>query len=135
MKSQWKELDHTADIAVSITAENLSSLFTTAAQALFALACVPGLTMKGETYRVVLTAPDVETLLIDWLNELLYLSEKHEACFTHFTFRYLTLTTLSAECGAQDIEDTRRVIKAATFHNIAVTKTASGFQTVIVFDT
>ena len=135
MKNRWTELDHTADIAISVTGENLASLFTTAAHALFTLAYEPGHRTKDETYPVILTAPDVESLLIDWLNELLYLSEKHDAYFYDFTVRSLTVTTLSIECAARDILETRRGIKAATFHNIAVKETASGFETVIVFDT
>ncbi|MDF1515383.1 MAG: archease, partial [Anaerolineae bacterium] len=86
MSGRWSELDHTADLAVEITGVTLRALFATAANALCALAFEAGECCCERPWRVELSAPDAETLLIAWLNELLYLSEKHNACFSHIDF-------------------------------------------------
>ena len=86
-------------------------------------------------FNVTLSAPDTETLLIDWLNELLYLSEMHNAYCFKFQFLKFDPTELSARVEASCILETKRTIKAATFHNIAIEKDSDGYHTEIVFDT
>lgn len=40
--------------------------------------------VSGETEEVLLTSPDLESLLVDWLSELLYLFEVDEVVFWKF---------------------------------------------------
>lgn len=130
----WEEIDHTADLALRVRGANLEDLFTAAAQGMFALsaASAPGGSLHRETFT--LSAPDVETLLVDWLNELLYLSERHDVAFTAFAFDDLTSERLAATVSGRPIATRRAGIKAATFHNLEVTRTSDGYATEITFD-
>jgi SHS2 domain-containing protein len=134
MNGYWRELDHTADLAIEVFGSDLQALFITSAQALFASAFEPGSQAAVRHFSVQLSASDVETLLIDWLNELLYLSEKHNAYFTTYVIDNINATTLTARVDAVDIGSTRQYIKAATFHNIAIQQVKDGLRTEIVFD-
>ena len=134
MTGHWRELDHTADLAIQVYGSDLEELFTVSAQGLFALAFEPGSRQATRQFTVKLSAPDVETLLIDWLNELLYLSEKHNAFFSGFNFHAINTTSLSAGVEAVSIHSIKQYIKAATFHNIVITQQSDGFHTEVVFD-
>jgi SHS2 domain-containing protein len=134
MTGYWCELDHTADLAVKVYGSNLEALFTAAAQALFELAFEPASQQASRQFSVNLAAPDVETLLVDWLNELLYLSEIHGVYFTKFSFLTILPTKLSANLDALKLSATKQVIKAATFHNISIDERNDGLHTTVVFD-
>lgn len=131
----WQEIEHTADLALHLWADDLPDLFTTAAQGMFAFIVTDSAAAPTRAVAVTLEAQDVETLLIDWLNELLYWADVAGLAFTTFDFTGLTPTRLSATAHGRPITAYAKYIKAATFHNLAVIKTSSGYETEIVFDT
>lgn len=133
---RWEELDHTADLALRVWAPDYASLFTAAAQGMFSLLADLRSIERTECRRVSLTAPDVETLLIDWLNELLYFGETEPlSAYADFDFDILTSTHLEATVVGGPVPEYRGYIKAATFHNLEVRRTSEGYETEIVFDT
>ena len=134
MTGYWLERDHTADCAIEVVGSDLETLFITAAQGLFELAFESRDPVIIQQFCVEISAPDVETLLIDWLNELLYLSDKHNVYISGFYILHLVSTHLSAHVLATRLGSTKQYIKAATFHNIDVLETEDGFKTEIVFD-
>ena len=134
MTGHWQELDHTADLAIKVCGTNLEELFAASAQGLCSLAFEPGSLQAQGHFDIKLSASDCESLLIDWLNELLYLSEKHNVTFLEFNFHSISHTELDASVGATCISLTKQIIKAATFHNIEITQQRNTLNTEIVFD-
>lgn len=135
-RGSWEELDHTADLALRVWAPDYASLFTTAAQGMFSLLADLCAIERTECRRVSLTAPDIETLLIDWLNELLYFGETGPlSAYADFDFDILTSSHLEATVVGGPVSEYRGYIKAATFHNLEVRRTSEGYETEIVFDT
>jgi SHS2 domain-containing protein len=131
----WREIEHTADLALHLWADGLPDLFATAAQGMFSLFVEIDDAAPLETTTLTLTALDVETLLIDWLNELLYLLEVHGIAYTTFEFAELTPTVLTATLRGGPVREYTGYVKAATFHDLAVLTTPAGYETEIVFDT
>ncbi len=131
---RYQEIEHTADLALHLWATDLPDLFTMAAQGMLALFVEVDDT-QPETKTLTLTALDVETLLIDWLNELLYFVEVHGLAFTAFEFAALTPTALSATLRGGPVRAYTGYVKAATFHDLRVVATPEGYETEIVFDT
>jgi len=133
----WEERDHTADLALHVWGEDLPDLFAAAAKGMASLLVDLAQVPTTQRESVVLAAPDVETLLVDWLNELLYLGEMGEtlSAYVAFEFQVLTPTSLEAVIYGGPVAGYREGIKAATFHNLAVRRTAEGYETEIVFDT
>lgn len=69
---------HTADVGIEARGETLSDLFTWAARGLARVAVGPGAGRKRPTLNLPVDlpeAPDLEALLVDWLNHLIYLYE------------------------------------------------------------
>jgi len=83
---------------------------------------------------VSLEALDRESLLVEWLNELLYLAESEGLLLSAFEIESLTDTTLQGRVGGIPAEETRSDIKAATYHDLALEEEEGGWSTLITFD-
>ena len=132
---RWQEIDHTADLAVHIWARDLPDLFATAAKAMFSLIADLDSMLVTSSATIRLQALDVETLLVDWLNELLFLNETQGLAFTAFTFLRLDTTHIECVVEGGEFATYLNYVKAATFHNLEVRQTVHGYETEIVFDT
>jgi len=131
----WEEIEHTADLALHLWATDLPDLFATAARGMLSLFVEVDDAVPVETVDLTLTALDVETLLIDWLNELLYFIEVQGIAFTAFEFATFTPTALTATLRGGPVRVYTGYVKAATFHDLRVVATPAGYETEIVFDT
>jgi SHS2 domain-containing protein len=132
--ARFEEVEHTADIAIRVWGRDLAELFANAA---YGMACQLGGMASGNqnVERLVeLQAYDTETLLVSWLGELLYLSEREESIFTDFEMLEITPTRLRAIVGGRPIEEHKQHIKAVTFSDLEIVRTQVGYETTIVFD-
>jgi SHS2 domain-containing protein len=134
----FEEIEHTADIAIRVRGRSLAEMFANAA---YGMACQmagpPASTdAVGETIErtIELTAYDAETLLVTWLGELLYLSEREECVFTEFDMVEVTASRLQAVARGGPAATDRRHIKAVTFNDLDIVHTDAGYETTIVFD-
>jgi SHS2 domain-containing protein len=132
---RWQEVDHTADLALHVWADNLRDLFATAARGMFSLVADIETVPLERAITIMLEAKDSEMLLVDWLNELLYWNEVEGVTFTIFEFNQLLPTYLHAVVRGGPTPGYGKYVKAATFHNLAITKTTDGYETEIVLDT
>jgi SHS2 domain-containing protein len=132
--SPYREVDHTADWALHVWAPTLEALFVEAARGMYALAgaqAKPGAVVRR---RVELAAEDHEALLVAWLQELLYFTESEELAFTDYHVARLDATHLRAEVEGGPGERLEKAIKAVTYHNLSLRRTADGYETTLVFD-
>ena len=83
---------------------------------------------------VSLEALDRESLLVEWLNELLYLAEREGLLPLAFEIELLTETTLEGRVGGIPARETEWDIKAATYHDLALQKEDGGWSMRITFD-
>ena len=132
---RWQELDHTADLALRVWGADLADVFGTAARGMFALLTDVDGVVVTRSVSVALDSLDAEALLVDWLNELLYLSEAEGLAFTSFVFAVLSPTHLEARVEGGPMQEYWNYIKAATFHNLEIRPTGEGYVTELVFDT
>jgi SHS2 domain-containing protein len=129
----FEEISHTADWSARVWAEDLPSLFVEAARAMNSLSGTvigtgPRLTRTFET-----EGPDVESLLVAFLSELIYYQEQEKLAFDAFDLR-VAAQWLKVGMEGTPIESVDKAIKAVTYHNLKVEKTPEGFETTIVFD-
>ena len=132
-----QEIEHTADWAIRVCARDLVGLFAGAAEGMFGLLTDLSQVTPVRRFEIDLRAIDVETLLIDWLNELLYLSEEHGVVFTGFTIHDLAVhggARLRAQVDGGHPSELFKVIKAATFHGLSIDHDDDGFKAELVFD-
>ena len=72
-RGTYREIEHTADLGVEITAADLPALFASAGEALYALIADPATIENREAIKVSATGANPEDLLHAWLCELLAL--------------------------------------------------------------
>ena len=130
----FEEVEHTADIAIRVRGRDLAELFANAAYGMTCqLADVDGVEPTVR-YSIALEAYDVETLLVSWLGELLYLGERDGCVFADFDVLEVTPTWLRAVAWGGPVQEHGRHIKAVTFSEMEIVRTGEGHETVIVFD-
>ena len=131
----WQEIEHTADVALRVHGATLAELFANAARGMLTLALGGEPAPAGhDRIEVTLSAPDLETLLVDWLTELVYRIEDEAFIPSQVSVRSIEENTLRAEVTGGAGGTLHRHIKAVTYHDLSIEKTDSGFQTTIVFD-
>ncbi|MFH0764028.1 MAG: archease [Candidatus Omnitrophota bacterium] len=138
MTKRYEQFPHTADIGVRVFGGGLKELFENAAFAMFdLLADLEGL--KGDIIKdFEIKAPNKEELLVDWLDELLFNFYTNEIIFYKFEVEEISETRLKAKAFGRPIAANRNrlktEIKAATYSDLNIMKTDSGFQVEIIFD-
>jgi SHS2 domain-containing protein len=78
---------------------------------------------------------DPESLLVKWLNELLYLQEMEGELYRDFEIMYLDGKRLKARVWGGKGHPTKAKVKAATYHNLEIKDVGKGYEAAVVFDT
>ena len=130
----YYELPHTADLALHVEGNSPADLLLHAAQGLTELMqCQLIRESKPAVYQVVLASLDLESLLIDWLNELVYLITVKTFFPANFDIPAIQNYTVKATLNGSSPMRFCRYIKAATFGDLAISKEA-GYQATVIFD-
>ena len=135
-----EELSHTAEIGLCITAPSLAALYACAAAAMCDLAdAQPDRAAPPQVQEVVVAAPDREGLLVDWLNELIFLQETTGAYWPEVTVHSLEEqaggVTLHATVHGWPARQAPRLhIKAVTYHQLRVVAADGGWRAEVFFD-
>lgn len=149
---RYQEVDHTADRALRVWGQDLPDLFVGAARGMYHLMAKLDALVSANWCTIQLEAWDRESLLVDWLNELLFRTEMEGLLFVDFRIESLrdlageqgdssperpgsaNRASLVATVGGVRAPVTRAHIKATTFHNLSLVRDESGWSTVITFD-
>lgn len=128
----------TADKGIRAWGRDLAEVFVNAARGMWSLMVEPGAARLQEMLPVTVEAGDRETLLVAWLNELLYLHEAEGFVASEFAITQLTDTNLKAEVWGERVDRARHSlvghVKAATYHLLQVSPTAGGWEAQVVVD-
>lgn len=134
MPRDFEEIEHTADRAYRAYGRDLRELFVNAARALLAMEGAAEDAGPATARDVRVQGIDRETLLVNWLNELLYLEERHGERYTDVRIAELSEQHLAASLAGVAVTTPKRKIKAVTFHDLKVTRGDEGWQATIVVD-
>lgn len=120
--------EHTADLGIRIRCGTLPELFAEAGQALFELLVENLATVRPlESYSIELQQSQLDLLLFDWLNELLYCFDARHLILCQFDV-VLEGEVLKATVSGEPLDDARHhldhEVKAITYHQLHVTKQA-----------
>ena len=129
----FSEQPHTADWALDVWASNLIGLLQQAARGMYALMQTKLTAEPREAYRFEINAPDREVVLVTFLSELLYFTQRDEVGFDQFDLTW-EAPRLTATVEGAPIESFAKEIKAVTYHNLGVRETERGLEATIVFD-
>ncbi len=137
----FEYLDHTSDICIRATGKSLSEAFCEAARAMFNLMVDIKQVSPKEAVSISISAHSVETLLVEWLGELLSKKDLSGLVFSEF---YASITEKQDECtlsGSAHGEafdasrhDPRTEVKGATYAGLHVWQERGQFIAKCVVD-
>ncbi len=130
----YEEIEHTADWALRVRGADLPALFSNAALGMMELAGVRTENTAGDKRKIELQADDKETLLVDWLHELLVALELEQIAFRDIELEISDGISLAGTVQALPIASMDKPIKAVTFNELDIEESLQGFEATIVFD-
>ncbi len=134
MKPRYEQLEHTADLALRVYGENLRDVFANAAYAMFSqLADIEHIAVELQRH-VSVEGIDYESLLVNWLNELLYLHETEGEVYSIFDIQQLSPKRLQAAVQGGPSREVYTIVKAATYHDLTISQTSDGYTASLVLD-
>lgn len=132
----WHELrEHTGEIVLRVRAPSLNGLFVEAARGLAELSLGRQQARPSGSPRTLsLEARDPAALLVDWLNELIYLAETERWVALEFEEVEATSTTLRLQARGATLDRAPSLVKAATLHGLHLVRENGLMQADVVLD-
>jgi len=135
---KWERLPHTADIQIRVYGDTVKELFECSLQAMFEVLGPIRRHEKKESmveHSFHIMAHDAESLMVDFLSEALYLSEKHGESYDLCVIDIFRPWEILARVRGFAIEGFESgEIKAVTYHQLKVIERDGLWQADIVFD-
>jgi SHS2 domain-containing protein len=136
--TRWHNwVDHTSEVQLQVGAESLAGLAVEAGQAL-SLLLLRGrpadVEPAGPPRTLEVESVDREALMVDWLNEILFVSEVDLWVPVEFEIEEASPTRLKASVRGVAVDGPPSNVKAATFHGLLVTEEDEGLQAEVIFD-
>jgi len=143
MKGTYRQFDHTGDVGIEAAAPDVESLFACCAEALFDIIAGEAAVRPASPAPISVEAPDLESLMVRWLRELLYLHDTGGWLFSEFEIERIeagpSACRLAAVARGERPDPEHRPplteLKAVTYHQIEVRSApGSGWTARVVFD-
>ena len=135
---RFEVFDHTADVGIIAYGEDLKEAFANAAYGMFSQIADLQEVKEDVKRDIIIQSSDQEALLVDWLNELLYLLDVDHIIFSRFDITELSQNSLQAKVYGEKIDTSRHQlktsVKAATYHMLKVETKKSGARVQFILD-
>ncbi len=137
-RAGFESFEVTADVGIAACGDTLETLFANAARGMFALMVEPEAVRPAETIPVEVRGERLPSLLVAWLNELLFRCESME--WAPADARVLSVEggrvrgELLGEPADYDRHRFKGVVKAATYHLLECRQDGDLWRASIVFD-
>lgn len=124
MADSFEILEHTADIGLRAWGNSETEVFENAAAALLAISYQRETVREQETRQIAVSGDDRESLMVNWLQELLWLIDGEAWLPGRVAVQELTATSITGTAYGEPRDQSRHefnvIVKAATYHQIKV---------------
>lgn len=139
IKNGFEFLPHTADTRMRVWGRTLKELFRNALLGLVFYIKPDVLKSSGkpsEKQKIKIEAVDITSLLVEFLSQVVALSDIHNSVFTKIVFRELGDNFLEGEIQGIAVGGFDKEIKAVSYHEVDVRKDSQTglYETMLVFD-
>ena len=132
-RAGYLEIAHTADWELKVWGEDMQDLMIQAAKGMYSITGMKLADKESGTRAFEILILDRESVLVDFLTELLFFSEHERIAFTEFTIKQKEEHYAVQASGRQILEQIKE-IKAVTYHDLNIKETEAGLEVNIVFD-
>lgn len=135
---EFEFLEHTADLKFRAYGETLEECFANAARAVFSAIINIDKIDVLEEREIILEGTDIETLLHDWLSELIFLFSTENVLFKDFSVS-ISGNKLSGIARGEKFDTKKHTIetevKAVTYHAMKIKEESGQWTAEVVCDT
>jgi SHS2 domain-containing protein len=136
MRMSFEEISHTADVKIRVHAPTLEALFSETFKALMQVMYGTN-RARGILREIRIESSDVESLLADFLSDVLFVSEVESLVFSDACISIDGLR-LTAELTGEPFDPLRHSggseVKGISYSGLAITHEANGYMLDIIFD-
>ena len=137
-RGTYREIEHTADLGIEITADDLPALFALAGEALYALIADPATIENREDIKVRATGINPEDLLHTWLCEILALFNVDGFVGKRCEIASISDGQVQGRVSGEKLDLKRHAfhteIKGVTYHDFKVWQDADAWHARVIFD-
>jgi SHS2 domain-containing protein len=138
MEKAFQVMDHSADVGIIAYGTDVKQMFSNAALGLFSLITEPETIGERLQRKLEVVAEDKDSLLVEWLNELIYLFDAEHLLFRRFDIDSLSGNQLRATCYGEEFDPSRHKlklgVKAATYHMLKLDRPSKAYRAHVLFD-
>ena len=132
---KFEILEHKADLKIRAFGKDKKGLFLNMLLGMVKNQRPKIKSRKKVKREIKIKSIDLPTLLVDFLNEALCLSQINKEAYFEANFKKFSDTKLEGELMGQKIERFGEDIKAATYHNLGIYQRKDGiWEATILFD-
>ena len=140
-RPDYREVEHTADVGLELSAPDLNAAFELAAASMFDLMCDLDSVGDAErrTVRIRARDADLENMMVRWLNELLYVFASERLLLSGFDVVKLENGDIEAVGVGEEFDPEHHALKselkAVTYHDMVVDQFDGVWFVRLIFDT
>jgi SHS2 domain-containing protein len=131
-------LEHPADIGFRVRGRTLAELFENAALAMLSIAGELENVRPVHPFPLTATGADAESLLVNWLSEVLWWSDGKQIVFRQFNVHELDSAHVRAEGWGEPRDPERHraklIVKAVTYHQLKLVQAPGGWLAEVFLD-
>ena len=138
-RPRYEQFEHTSEAGIIARGATLAEAFANTAEGMYALILeLDGIEEQVER-KVALEGDTHEALLVDWLLELVFLTETEDLVFRRFAVEELTDRRLRARAWGERFDPERHrshnvMVKAVTHHLLEIEREDGGYRVQVLFD-
>jgi SHS2 domain-containing protein len=136
---RYEPFEHTAEAGIIARGASLAEAFANAAEGMYALMLDLETVAEHEERQIALDGESTEQLLVDWLLELIFLTETEDMVFRRFQIDELSDSRLRARAWGERFDTERHrsynvMVKAVTHHLLEIAREDGGYRIRVLFD-
>ena len=134
--NRFELIEHTSDVGLRAHGKTLAEAFTNAAYGMFSIIGEVDNVKEKESRTVEIKEDDMESLLFEWLNQLIYYFDVETLLFKRFDIIEFGEGHMKAACHGEKYDPSRQrlktEVKSATYHMLEVDREENKVQ--VIFD-
>ena len=139
---EYEILEHKADLKIRAFGKTKEELFSNMLKGMISGLRPEILNSEAETRNIEIKSSDLEALLVDFLSEVLYLTQVNKEIYANIKFKKLTdpstssgQAELEGELIGQKVKRFGEDIKAVTYHELKIEQKKDGiWEAIVLFD-
>lgn len=132
---KYEILEHKADLKIRAFGKDKKELFRNALIAMSSALRAKAKSQKPKVKNIKIKSPNLETLLVDFLSEVVYLIQVNKEIYTNIKFKKFSDTEIKGRLFGRKVERFGEDIKGVTYHDLGIHQKKDGtWQATILFD-